>query len=195
MSKRQSGFTLIELLATSAATAVVILAATAFMLKALSWFDDLSAKIEMNRHARETFSLLAFGGVSTSSGNDGTKNVYGIRGSFRQPGNGLRSNAALQYTKNNLTLTPDKFASMTVTCTGAGTPIPDCANASSTQTIAGWIGKDIQLAAGGVSVNGLTVNVTFTITDPFQAQRADGPSVFTDTYHTVFTLNRNEDDP
>jgi prepilin-type N-terminal cleavage/methylation domain-containing protein len=195
MNRRQSGFTLIELLAASAATAVIILASTAFMLKALAWFDELSAKIEMNRHARETFSVLAFGGQAATNGNDGTKNLYGIRGFQQAPGSGLRSSATLQYASNNLTLTPDKFASMSVPCTGVGTPIPDCASAGSAQTVTGWIGKDIQMQAGGKSINGLTVNVTFTITDPFQAQRAKGPAAFTDTYRTVFTLNRKENNP
>jgi prepilin-type N-terminal cleavage/methylation domain-containing protein len=196
MRMRQSGFTLIELLATSAATAVVILAATAFMLKALTWFDELSAKIEMNRHARETYNVLAFGGLSSSTGKDGTKYLYGVRGFNQAPGNGLRTSTNdLQYTSNKLTLNPDKFASMAVKCTGNGTPIPDCGSAGSTQNVTGWIGSDIKLQAGGQSVNNLTVEVTFTITDPFQAQRANGPSAFTEAYHTVFTLNRDEDDP
>jgi prepilin-type N-terminal cleavage/methylation domain-containing protein len=192
---RQRGFTIIELLFASAATGVVILAASAFMLKSLRWYDELSAKIEINRHARETYNLLAFGGRSASTGNDGTKNVYGLRGAHQSPGSGLRQNAALKYTNNGLTLTPDKFAAMTVTCTGVGTPIPDCANASSTQSVQGWTGKNIQLDAGGKSINGLTVNVTITITDPFQAQRAKGTALFTDTYRSVFSLGRDENDP
>ena len=44
---RQRGFTIIELLFASAATGVVILAASAFMLKSLSWYDELAAKVEM----------------------------------------------------------------------------------------------------------------------------------------------------
>ena len=195
MRRPQSGFTLIEILAATAATAVVTLAATAFMLKSLAWFDDLSAKVEMNRHARETFAVLAFGGRAATNGNDGTKNLYGIRGFRQAPGSGLRSSAALSYASNNLTLTPDKFASMSVPCSGVATPIPDCAAAGTPRTVTGWLGKDIQLQAGGKSINGLTVQVTFTITDPFQAQRADGPAAFTETYRTVFTMNREENDP
>jgi len=194
MTNRQRGFTIIELLAASAATGIIILAASAFMLKSLSWYDELSAKIEINRHAREAYNLLAFGGMSASTGDDGTKFVYGLPGSHQSPGSGLRQNAALKYTNNGLTLTPDKFAAMTVTCTGVGTPIPDCANASSTQSVQGWIGKNIQLDAGAKSVNGHTVNVTLTITDPFEAQRAKGTSAFTGIYHTVFTLGLDQND-
>lgn len=202
-SRTQRGFTLIEILAATSATAVVTLAATAFMLKALAWFDDLSAKIAMNRHARETFEVLAFGGRSATVGKDGTKNLYGVRGFNKAPPNGLRSNGALQYASNKLTLTPDKFASFTVTCTANNIPIPDCNSPGpgpgpgpgSTKTVQGWIGDDIKLDGGPKGVNNLTVNVTFTITDPFQASRADGPLGFSDSYRTIFTLNRDEDDP
>ena len=141
-------------------------------------------------------SLLAFGGMSASTGKDGTKNLYGLRGSHQSPGSGLRNSTdALQYTSNNLTLTPDKFAAMTVTCTGNKTPIPDCQDNHSSQSVAGWIGSDIQVGDYNLGVNNLTVTVTFTITDPFQAQRAAGPAPFTEVYRTVFTLNRDEDDP
>lgn len=195
-NNRQRGFTIIELLAASAATGIIIVAASAFMLKSLSWYDELSAKIEINRHARETYDLLAFGGRSASAGTDGTKNVYGIRGSNQAPGNGLRTSAgALQYTDNNLTLTPDSFAAMSVSCTGSGAPIPDCKDSQSSQSVAGWIGSDIQMVGGPKSVNNLTVAVSFTMTDSFEAQRAKGPGSFTDVYHAVFTLNRNEVDP
>ena len=43
--RRQRGFTLMEVLASSSATVVVIAAATAFLLKFLGWYDELSAKI------------------------------------------------------------------------------------------------------------------------------------------------------
>jgi prepilin-type N-terminal cleavage/methylation domain-containing protein len=192
----QRGFTIIELLAASAATGIVILAASAFMLKSLSWYDELSAKVEINRHARETYNLLAFGGVAASAGKDGTKNLYGLRGFNAAPPNGLRTASnALQYTSNKLTLTPDSFASMSVTCAGAGTPIPDCKDNHSSQNVSGWIGSDIKLDGGPKGVNNLTVEVTFTITDPFEAQRAKGTAPFTNAYYTSFTLNRDEADP
>ena len=191
----QRGFTIIELLAASAATGIVILAASAFMLKSLSWYDELSAKIEINRHARGVYNLLAFGGMSASTGKDGTRYLYGIRGRQAAPASGLRSTGAVQYTSNNLTLTPDKFATMSVACTGAGTPIPDCTSGNSSQSVAGWIGSDIQVGDYNLGVNNLTVTVTFTVTDPFEAQRAKGAAPFTSVYRTIFTLNRDEADP
>jgi hypothetical protein len=84
---------------------------------------------------------------------------------------------------------------MSVTCTGSKTPIPDCADNHSSQSVSGWIGSDITVAGGPQGVNNLTVKVTFVITDSFEAQRANGPAPFTQTYHTVFTLNRDEADP
>jgi prepilin-type N-terminal cleavage/methylation domain-containing protein len=192
----QRGFTLMEILASTAATGVVVLAATGFMIKGLGWFDELNAKVEINRHARETFALLAYGGRSASAGKDGTKNVYGLRGRKAAPSGGQRSATnALKYTSNNLTLNQDSFATMTITCKGADNPVPDCKDNHSTQSVGGWIGNDIKLEAGGKSVAGETVQVTFTITNAFQAQRAVSPTQFSNTFYTVFAMNREEDDP
>ena len=113
MMRSQRGFTLVELMASATATGVVILAANAFMMKALDWFDDLSAKIEINRHARETYDLMAYGAQSSSAGKDGTNNLYAIRGFNAAPPNGMRTGTnALQYTSNKLTIAPDSFATM-----------------------------------------------------------------------------------
>ena len=190
---RQRGFTLIELMFAAAATAVVIWAATGFLLKALSWYGELSAKIAINRHARETFDVLAYGGRSASTGNDGTMNVYGIRGRHQAPGSGMRNNYALRYSSNNLTLTPDLAAPMTIACIAATNPMPDCGVGS--QTVNGWLGSDIQLNTASRSVVNKTAEVTMTVMDPYEIQRAKNPATFADTYRTIFTLNRNENDP
>jgi len=201
MNRGQRGFTLIELMFAAAATAIVIWAATGFLLKALDWYDELSAKIELNRHARETFDLLAYGGTSAGTGNDGTNNVYGIRGSHNAPAApGLRKNYAFQYTDNKLTLTPDFSATMTVICVAAGNPVSDCAaggpkGPGSTVTVQGWLGGDFVMNGGPRNVAGKTVEVTMTIMDPYEIQRAQNPATFADTYRTIFTLNRNENDP
>jgi prepilin-type N-terminal cleavage/methylation domain-containing protein len=192
--QRQRGFTLIELMFAAAATAVVIWAATGFLLKAMGWYDELSAKIEINRHARETFDVLAYGGYSTGAGNDGTKNVYGIRGSNQAPAvPGLRKNYALQYTDNKLTLTPDLSAPMSIFCVSPANPMPDCGGGQ--KTVQGWLGADFVVNSGARSVANATVEVTMTIIDPYEIQRAQNPATFADTYRTVFTLNRNENDP
>lgn len=199
--KNQRGFTLIELMFAAAATAVVIWAATGFLLKAMAWNNELTAKIEINRHARETFDVLAYGGRSTVAGKDGTKNIYSIRGRNKAPGPPeLRKNYAFQYTANKLTLTPDLSAAMTLTCVSAGNPVSDCATGGpkgpgSTVSVKGWIGDDFVVNSGPRSVDKLTTEVTLTITDPYEIQRAQNPALFSTTYRTIFTLNRHEDDP
>lgn len=193
----QRGFTLIEVLMASSATAVVIAAATGFMLKGLGWYDELAAKVEMNRHARETYDVMAYGGKGISAGKDGTKFLYSFRGMNKAPGPAsMRTNTnALQYTSNKLTITPDLFTTMTIACTGKNLPVPDCKDNHSNQSVNGWIGSDMTLDGGPKSVNNLTVNVTFVITDAFEAQRANAPAQFSDTYRAIFSLNRDEDDP
>ncbi|MBV9549429.1 MAG: prepilin-type N-terminal cleavage/methylation domain-containing protein [Alphaproteobacteria bacterium] len=192
--RRQAGFTFLELTIAAAASGIIMLTSAGFLVKALGWYDELNAKLEMNRHARETFRLLAYGGMATSNGNDGTKYLYGIRGRAAAPSSGLRNNYALQYTSNNLTLTPDKFAAMTITCTAAANPLPDCGGSGS-KTVQGWLGNDVTFQSSSRSVAGDTVEMTFTVTDPYQIQRAKSAALFTDTYRTVFTLNRMESDP
>jgi len=193
--KSQRGFTLMEVMVSTMAMAVVIAAASAFLLRFLAWYDELSAKIAMNRHARETYEVLSLGGLASTTGNDGTKNLYGLRERFAPPTSSMRSSYSLRYISNNLTLTPDLVAGMSITCTGMATPMPDCASGSGTKTVTGWLGSDPQTNTGSRSVSGKTMEVTFTVMNPFEIQRAVSPSLFAENYHVIFTLNRNEDDP
>ena len=57
--RSQRGFTLMEVMVSTMATAVVIAAASAFLLRFLGWYDELSSRIAVNRHARETYDVLA----------------------------------------------------------------------------------------------------------------------------------------
>jgi prepilin-type N-terminal cleavage/methylation domain-containing protein len=193
--RSQRGFTLMEVMVSTMATAVVIAAASAFLLHFLAWYDELSAKIAMNRHARETYEVLSLGGLASTTGNDGTKNVYGLRERFAPPTSSMRTNYSVRYISNNLTLTPDLIAGMSITCTGTGTPMPDCTSGSGTKTVTGWLGSHPQTNTSTRSVSNKTVEVTFAIMNPFEIRRAVSPSVFAENYHFIFTLNRNEDDP
>jgi prepilin-type N-terminal cleavage/methylation domain-containing protein len=193
--RSQRGFTLMEVMVSTMATAVVIVAASAFLLRFLAWYDELSAKIAINRHARETYEVLSLGGLASTSGNDGTMNVYGLRGHFAAPTRSMRSEYSLRYISNNLTLTPDLTASMSIACTGTATPMPDCTSGAGTKTVKGWIGAAVNTNTASRSVSNKTMEVTFTIMNPFQIQRAVSPSVFAENYHAIFTLNRDEDDP
>jgi prepilin-type N-terminal cleavage/methylation domain-containing protein len=193
--KSQRGFTLMEVMVSTMATAVVIAAASAFLLRFLAWYDELSAKIAMNRHARETYEVFSLGGLASATGNDGTKNVYGLRERSAPPTSSMRTNYSVRYISNNLTLTPDLIAGMSVACTGTGVPLPDCTSGGGTKTVKGWLGSHPQTNTSSRSVSNKTVEVTFTIMNPFEIQRAVSPSVFAESYHVIFTLNRDEDDP
>jgi prepilin-type N-terminal cleavage/methylation domain-containing protein len=192
--RSQRGFTLMEVMVSTVATAVVIAAASTFLLRFLAWHDELSAKIAINRHARETYEMLSLGGVAGSTGNDGTMNLYGLRERYKTPSGTLRNNYALSYTSNNLTLTPDLMAGMSIACTGSGSPMPDCSGNGS-KTVTGWIGNNINTNSSSRSVSGKTVEVAFTIMNPFEIQRAVSPTIFAENYRAIFTLNRNENDP
>ena len=87
----------------------MIAAASAFMLKALGWYDELSAKIEINRHARETYDVLAFGGhVQPPPARTAPRMSMACAAATLRRANGLRTPPMiLQYTSNKLTLTPD----------------------------------------------------------------------------------------
>ena len=192
--KAQAGFTLIEVMIASVASMAVIAPAIAVMFNAFGWYAEIQSRIALNREARQAFDLIGSGAKSTANGNDTYPYLYGVRGRKTAPAGTLRSNYALQYQSNNLTANGDSVASMTVTCTVAGAPLPDCAG-NETKTVAGWIGNDLSLNSTSRSVVGRTVETTVTITDPFQAQRAVNPAFASETYRTIFTLNRDIADP
>jgi prepilin-type N-terminal cleavage/methylation domain-containing protein len=190
----QAGFTLIEVMIASVASMAVIAPAIAIMFQSFNWYAEIQSQIALNREARQAFDLIGNGAKSIPNGNDGKPYLYGVHGRKAAPAGTLRSNYTLQYQSNNLTTTGDSIASMTVTCTAAGMPLPDCVGGE-TKTVAGWIGSDLSLNAANRSVTGRTVETMVTISDPFQAQRAPNPAFASQTYRTIFTLNRDIADP
>lgn len=190
----QAGFTLIEVMIASVASMAVIAPAIAVMFNAFGWYAEIQSQIALNREARQAFDLIGNGAKASSNGNDAKPYLYGVRGRKAAPAGTLRSNYTLQYQSNNLTATGDSITSMTVTCTAAGVPLPDCVG-TETKTVAGWIGKDLSLNTATRSVVGRTVETMVTIGDPFQVQRAVNPTSASETYRTIFTLNRDIADP
>jgi hypothetical protein len=73
--------------------------------------------------------------------------------------------------------------------------MPDCGSSGQTKTVSGWIGDAFTLNTSTRNIAGRTVELTVTITDPFQAQRAQDPTTATQTYRTILTLNRDTTDP
>jgi prepilin-type N-terminal cleavage/methylation domain-containing protein len=190
----QAGFTLIEVMIASVASMAVIAPAIAIMFQSFNWYAEIQSQIALNREARQVFDLIGNGAKSVPNGNDGKPYLYGVHGRKAAPAGTLRSNYTLKYQSNNLTTTGDSIASMTVTCTAAGMPLPDCVGGE-TKTVAGWIGSEPSLNAASRSVTGRTVETMVTISDPFQAQRAPSPAFASQTYRTIFTLNRDIADP
>ena len=194
--KAQAGFTLLEVMIASVTSMFVIMPALVFMFRSYDWYTSMESELTLNRKARQVFDLLANGAKSSVNGFDGMPYYYGIHGRKSLPTvASLRSNYTLQYSSNHMTMLGDSIATMTVTCTGAGAPMPDCAAAGDTKTVAGWIGNDFTMDGLTRNVDSRTAEVMLTLTDPFQAQRADNPATATQTYRTLFTLNRDTGDP
>ena len=192
----QAGFTLIEVMIASVTSMAVMMPALVFMFRSYDWYASVQSELTLNREARQVFDLLGNGARASVNGYDGMPYFYGIHGRKTAPTPAsLRSNYTMQYSSNHMTMAGDSIASMTVTCTAAATPMPDCAAAGDTKTVAGWIGKDFTVDATARSVNSRTTEVMVTLTDPFQAQRADNPATATQTYRMLFTLNRDTGDP
>ncbi|HKD75130.1 MAG TPA: prepilin-type N-terminal cleavage/methylation domain-containing protein [Ktedonobacterales bacterium] len=192
----QAGFTLIEVMIASVTSMFIIMPALVFMFRSYDWYASVESELMLNRKARQVFDLIGNGAKASTNGTDGLPYLYGIHGRNAAPSaSSLRSNYTLQYASNNMTVTGDSIAAMTVTCRAAGAPMPDCGAAGDSRTVAGWIGNDFAIDASSGSVNSRTVEVTLTLTDPFQAQRADNPATATQTYHTLLTLNRDTPDP
>jgi hypothetical protein len=192
---RQGGFTLLEVMFASTASLAVIAPATVFMLDAYNWYAEVQSELALNREARQALDLLGNGAKIAGNGNDGFPYVYGIRGSNAAPSGSLRSNGVLQYKNNNVTISGDSFATIPVACTAAGVPVPDCGGPG-TRNVAGWMGSDVSVQGQTRSIaSGRTVEVTVTVTDPFQAQRSENSASATEIYRTIFTLNRDISDP
>ena len=179
----------------SVTSMAVLVPATAFMFDAFEWYSEVQSSLAINRQARLVFDLMQSGAKTATNGNDGKPYAYGLRGRKVAPTGTLRSNYMLQYASNNKTVTGDSFATLTVTCTAVSVPLPDCSAANQTKAVTGWMGDDVLLNSITRSVKNRTVEVTVTITDPFQAQRATNSKFATEIFRTVVTLNRDEVDP
>jgi prepilin-type N-terminal cleavage/methylation domain-containing protein len=191
----QAGFTLIEVMIASVASMAVIAPAIAVMFNAFNWYAEIQSQIQLNREARQAFDLIGSGAKGGSNGNDSTPYLYGVRGRKLAPLGPLRTNYRLQYQSNNLTVSGDTMAGMTLTCTGVAAPLPDCASAGEAKTVTGWIGSDPSLNAATRSVVGRTVEMTITVSNPYQLQRTTNPASASEIYRTIYALNRDVADP
>jgi hypothetical protein len=165
------------------------------LLKAFTWHDEIANRLTLNRQAREVMHILAEGGRSTTAGTDATTNIYGMHQRKTAPAGTLRTNYRLQYTSNGKTLLSSQMAAMTVPCTGAARPLPDCVDASQTKTVDGWVASDVSLNSTTRSVGTRTTEVVVTLANPFAAQRQENPAEAVERYRTILTRMRDDADP
>lgn len=193
---RQRGFTLFEVMVAVAVSATVLAPAMALLFATMEWNDQAMSQIRLNQQARAVHSLLADGARFGTNGTDGTRSGYGLHGMTVAPSGTLRATYRLGFVSNGHTVMSDQFAPVSVRCTGAGTPIPDCASASQTKTMSGFLSQDVSMNVEDRSVDNRTAEVSFTLTDPFQAQRLENPAQATQTYRAIFTLldQQHDDD-
>jgi type II secretory pathway component PulJ len=193
-TNKEAGFTLIEVMIAGTLSLLVLLPGYAMLKNTYRFADVVQSRFQQNAQARQVIELLGdgsaqFGVVANARG---FAMVEGLRSRSAIPtGWTLRQSGQFTMTdSNNLVVSGDLVPSLTVQCSSAGVPIPDCTGAE-TRTVQGWLGRDPTL----VTSSGQTVGVGISITDPFRAQRLAKPSssgpvgAATENYRTMFGLN------
>ncbi len=188
-NRRDAGFTLPELAVAGGVSAFLMLAAYELLLTGATFQAEAESRIRLNEQARTSFETLMNGSVVVGgTGTDLTDEVQGVRGQTTVPGTALRNDYRLRLTDNGLQHDGDQVPSFTIPCTGVGTPLPDCADASDTQTVTGWIATDPTLSDTARSVDGRTVETGITIVDPWQVQRPRSrPGQAIEEYRSIIT--------
>jgi type II secretory pathway pseudopilin PulG len=184
------GFTLPELMIATMMTLLMGLPAYLLLERGNEFAEATRSRLALNAQARQVWTLLGSGsanlsGVTSQKDADGFSYVEGMRSLAAAPtGNTLRNSGQFTLQDSPLSISGDAFPMQTVTCTGAANPIPDCVS-TETHNVQGWLGSD-----PSISVSGRNASVLLTLTDPFEAQRANSaPSTATEQYRTIFTLN------
>ncbi len=190
----EAGFTLIEVMIAGTLSLLLFLPAYAMLNQTTRFADIVQSRFRQSEQARQVLGVLGDGSAQfgTQANARGFALVEGLRSRPTIPtGWPLRQSGQFTMTdSNNLVVTGDRVPALSVQCTGAGVPIPDCTG-TETRAVQGWIGSDPSL----VQSSGQTVGVGISITDPFRAQRlARSPSKgalgnATETYRTIFSLN------
>ena len=184
-----AGFTLVEVMV--AGTMAVLLALPAYALLAATYrfADKVQSRFHLNEQARQVLTLLGDGSAQFGLVNNarGFRLVEGLRSRPAIPTNWpLRIAGQFTMTDtNSLFLSGDGVPSLSIQCSAATVPIPDCTG-TETRTLAGWMGSDPTL----VLASPKTVSVGVSVVDPFRAQRmVKTPASVTESYRTIFSLN------
>lgn len=204
----EAGFTLPEVLIAGTLAMLLALPSLALLRTTYRFVDMLQSRFKIDEEARQSFALLGDGGAVQSSEEvpgllaPASSRGFALVESLRShaslltcqsaqgqstPGACLRKTSEFVFPDGSLTLLGDTFPTLSVTCTKAGTPIPDCA-ATETRTVQGWTGSDPVITYPGQSTPVPTLDAIITVTNPFYALRAALPSAATERYRTMFTL-------
>lgn len=171
----QQGFTLIELMVAGTISLILLAAIGGVLSDSLRTAAALNSQAAINRHAREIFDILAFGG-SNANANDTTplpfKYVFGLRGRnptgsdmFAMPAATSTSpllarnlNGGTRLYRFGLSRTgstpqgdpidallAEQIQEVTVACTGTDLPVQGCAVATSV-TMQGYLRSDPTLS-------------------------------------------------
>lgn len=186
--RRQTGFTLPELTIAGAIASFLLLVTWELLLQGAETRAEVEARSRIDAQAREAYSIIRLGGVAANGalGNDGTGVVQGLRTGEAGDTAFTRAQSRLTATGNGLSMTNSRTTTMTIECSGAGAPLPDCASASDTVIVNGWL-ADAPTVDGTVrSAAGITSETGLTLTDPWQAQRPHRrPGTDTETYRSI----------
>jgi len=194
--KTQAGFTLIEVMIASVASWQMIAPAIAVSSMPSTRYAEIQSQIALNREARQAFDLIATAPNPSRTATTPSPICTAMRAAQR----GARSTLpvelfAFAISEQQSHRNGDSVASMTVTCSADGVPLPDCIGTES-KTVAGWIGKDLSLSTASRSVVGRTVETNGDVNR--SVSNASGPSIpLSQAKPTArfFTLNRDIADP
>lgn len=190
-SRRQSGYTLLELVFASGVALLLILPAMAMFYRSLELVENIESRFLMSAQARQIMRALWDGGVSSAGpGTDGTNNVYGLRASESVLAGTLRQGYSLYLESNGLTMTGDVMSSVNIQCTGATTPLPDCADNTDIEEVTGWLIDSVALVGDARSVANRTVETGFTVGDAVGILRSESSTPNAqENFRTIVTLN------
>ncbi|WP_434620428.1 PulJ/GspJ family protein [Azospirillum sp. B2RO_4] len=211
----QRGFTLIELMVAGTISLILLAAIGGVLSDSLRTAAALNSQVAINRHAREIFEILAFGGSNENANTTPLpfNYVFGLRGRnptggsdmFAMPAASSPSpllardiNGSTRLYRFGLgrtgttpqgdpidALLAEQVQEVTVPCTGTDLPVQGCAVATSA-TMQGYLRSDPTLSTSA-SPNRVTT-LAFQLIDP-QVQGAPHTynTDYTVTYWTAFT--------
>jgi len=186
--RRQSGFTLPELTIAGGIASFLLLVTWELLLQGAEHKAEIETRTRINAQAREVSRMIRLGGVAANGtiGTDGTGVVQGLKTAETGETTFARSLSRLTASGNGLSLSSSTTTTMTVDCDGAGDPLPDCASASDTVTVNGWMAADLAADSSVRSAGGITSETAITLTDPWQVQRSRRrPGTESETYRSI----------